>query len=118
MTRNYSVLLPQVLSKLFPDDARRQEVDAILAAYGSEDYHVEVERVRLGILKISGSDIEKVKRSVALACSDFRDLLVEAECPLSFAKDRLKEQQPERYAKLQKKEQEQYDQWLTRVLAA
>ena len=113
-----SVVLPQVMMKLFPSEAQRNEVFMILSAYGRENFHREVQRVHLGILKISGSDIEKIRRATSLACSDFRDLLVEAEFPLSFGKDKLRERDPEKYAKHERKEQDQYRQWLAKLLAA
>jgi len=42
---------------------------------------------------------------------------VEAEYPLSFGKDNLKKQHPEQYEKLVEKERQDYDQWLSEVLA-
>ena len=118
MDRDYSSLLPKVLNKLFPDVSIRQEVIGILSSYGHEDFHREVDRVRLGILKLSGADLAEIKRWTNVACSDFRDLLVDAEYPLTFSKDRLKENDPEKYANLEKKERDQYDQWLSNILAA
>ncbi len=118
MNRDYSSLLPKVLVKLFPEASIRQKVVDILAAYGREDFHREVERVHLGILKLSEIDLEMIKQNTNLACSDFRDLLVNAEYPLTFSKDRLKEKDPVKFAKLEEEEREQYDEWLVRVLAA
>jgi hypothetical protein len=89
----------------------------ILSSYGRESFHLEVDRVHLGILKLSGADLEGVDRWTQLACHDFRDLLIEAEYRLSFGKDRLKAANPEKYEALEKKEQEQYDAWIARVLA-
>jgi hypothetical protein len=106
------------LNKLFPNVSTRQEVVGILGAYGREDFHREVDRVHLGILKLSGTDLVEIKSWTNVACSDFRDLLVDAEYPLTFSKDRLKERDPGKYAKLEKKERDQYDQWLTSILAA
>jgi hypothetical protein len=117
MNMDYSTLLPQTLDKLFPEAALRQKVVGILGAYGRED-HCEVERVHLGILRLSGTNLEMIKQHTNLACSDFRDLLVAAEYPLTFNKNALKEKDPAKYAKLEQKEREQYDQWLAQVLAA
>jgi hypothetical protein len=69
------------------------------------------------VLKLSGSDIESVKKWTSLACSDWRDLLVEAEYPYSFGKDKLRERDPEKYAKFERKEQDEYRQWLVKLLA-
>ena len=116
MKLDYSSLLPQVLFKLFPDAAMRDQVIGILARYGREDFHLEVDRVHLGILRLSGADLTKIEGWTAVACMDFRDFLVEAEYSRSFGKDRLKEEDPAKYAKLERKEQDEYRQWLARIL--
>lgn len=118
MNRDYPSLLPQVLNKLFPNASTRQEAIGILEAYGREDFHREIDRVRLGILRLSGADLAEIKGWTSVACGDFRDLLIDAEYPLTFGKDRLKKMDPEKYAKLEKKERDQYDQWLTSILGA
>ena len=117
MDRHYSSLLPQVLSKLFPDASTREHATRILISYGRENFHLEVERVHLGILKLSGADLSAIEPWTRLACDDFRDLLIEAEYRLSFGKDRLRETNPQKYEALMKKEREQYDAWIARVLA-
>jgi len=117
MDRDYALLLPAVVSKLFPDTATREHATRILSSYGRESFHVEVDRVRLGILKLSGADLSAIEIWTKLACDDFRDLLVEAEYRLSFGKDRLRESDPEMYEALKKTEREQYDAWIAAVLA-
>ena len=62
--------------RFFADDARR--VEAILLTYGTEEYHREVDRVRMGIVAVS-KDVGNVERLVALAKRDYRDALVETE---------------------------------------
>jgi hypothetical protein len=74
MDRDYASLLPQVFSKLFPDAATREQATRILSSYGDESFHREVERVRLGILKLSGADLSAIERWTQLARDDFRDL--------------------------------------------
>ena len=64
MDIDYTVVLAQVIMKLFPNEAQRSEVSMILSAYGRKDFHREVERVHLDILKVSGPDIEKIKQPV------------------------------------------------------
>src|SRR5262247_64254 len=114
---DHSTFLPKVLEKLFPDPMVRESVVAILGAYGRKDYHSEAPRVHLGILRLSGSDVESIKRWTSFACSDYRDLLVEAEYRRSFGKDKLKDRDPEKYAGLEQKERDEYRQWLAKVLA-
>lgn len=118
MDRDYSSLFPRVLNKLFPSAMAREEAVEILSSYGREDYHREVDRVRLGILKLSGANISEISKWTNLACSDFRDLLVAAEYPLTFGEDQLKEKNPQKYIKLEQKERQQYDQWLASILSA
>ena len=118
MARDYSSLLPQVLSKLFRDASTREQALRILSSYGRESFHREVERVHLGILKLSGADLAAVEGWTGLACNDYRDLLIEAEYRLSFGKDRLKEANPQAYEALERKEREEYDAWVARVLAS
>ena len=117
MDRDYAFLLPQVVSKLFPDTATREQATRILSSYGRGRSNLEVERVHLGILRLSGADLSAIERWTKLACDDFRELLVEAEYRLSFGKDRLREKNPEKYEALHKKEREQYDAWIAKVLA-
>jgi hypothetical protein len=116
MNRDYASLLIQVLARLFPESALRKEVLDILVVYGREEFHQEVERVRLGVLRISGTDLGKIQQNTNLACTDFRDLLVAAEYPLTFNQDRLRENDPAEYAKLKQREREEYDAWLSQAL--
>ena len=118
MNRDYASLLPQVLSKLFPDPSVRVQVTNVLSWYGRKDFHLEVARVHLGILRLSGADLATIDGWTHFACDDFRDLLIEAEYRLTFGKDRLRAQDPKKYEALQKKEREQYDAWIAKVLAA
>jgi hypothetical protein len=101
---DHSAVLPKVLKKLFPDPRLREKVAAILRAYGRQDYHREAPRVHLGILRLSGSDVESIRKWTSLACLDYRDLLVAAEYRRSFGKDKLKDRDPEKYARLERKE--------------
>ena len=117
MDRDYSSLLPQVLGKLFPDPSAREHAARILSSYGRESFHLEVERVHLGILKLSGADLSAIEKWTQFACNDFRDLLIEAEYRLSFGKDRLRAANPQEYNALKKKEHEQYDAWIAKILA-
>lgn len=114
---DHSSLLPKVLEKLFPQQELRETVIGILGEYGSREFHREIPRVHLGILRLAGSDVESVKSWTSLACLDWRDLLVEAEYRHSFGKDRLRDRDPEKYAKLERKEQDEYRQWLVKLLA-
>ena len=110
MKRDYASLLPRLLETLFPDIDVRQTVKGQLIRFGH--------RVQVGILKASNGDLEEINRLVNLATHDWRDLLVEAEYPLSFGKDKLREANPEKYHELMNKEIEEYDNWLKEKLEA
>jgi hypothetical protein len=60
-----------------PPDCER--VEQLLLRYGENGAEREVERVRLDILEICGSNVNEVERLVNLAKTDFRDLIVAAE---------------------------------------
>ena len=95
----------------------REQAARILSSCGRESFHLKVERVHLGILKLSGADLSAIERWTQFACTDFRDLLIEAEYRLRFGKDRLRVANPQKYEALKKKEHELYDAWIAKVLA-
>ena len=100
------------MANLFPDPGQRNEIQRLLEQYTDNEAH----RVRMGVLKASRGDLKEIERLARLAQLDYRDLLVEAEYPLSFGKQALREQDPEKYAALIEKEMNDYDQWLADVL--
>ncbi len=53
----------------------------VLAAYGVEDYERERERVQRAIVALSRGDMDKLRHFVALANTDYRDVLYWAETP-------------------------------------
>ncbi len=112
--RDYNLLLPIIIDKLFPEHAQKLEIQKLLAEYK----HLEGDRVRLGILKASNGNIAKIKSLIEIANYDFRDLLCIAEYPYTSKKWGLKEKSPERYLKLQQKEQDEYDSWINSLLEA
>jgi hypothetical protein len=70
--------LLEEIQKLFPPE-HISKASALLLTYGEETYEREVDRVRGGILAISGNDLAKLERMVAMAKTDYRDLIVAAE---------------------------------------
>ncbi|HEY2572879.1 MAG TPA: hypothetical protein VGH65_02380 [Verrucomicrobiaceae bacterium] len=53
----------------------------MLAEYGPESWHREVDRVRLAILKLAGGNVEKLRQEIEVAKRDYRDVLAPAEYP-------------------------------------
>ncbi len=56
-------------------------VRAALAEYGKKEWHRELDRVRLAILKMAAGNIDWLRTAVAVAEQDFRDVLCAAEYP-------------------------------------
>ena len=66
------------IQKLFPPE-HISKISALLLTYGKEAHEREVDRVHWGILSVSGNDIGKLERMLAMAKTDYRDLIVAAE---------------------------------------
>jgi hypothetical protein len=111
--RNYGELWPRVVEVAFRNAEERQAVLALFAAYSGP----EPDRVKLGVLKAANCQLERVKVLLSLAQSDWRELLCEAEYPLSSRRWGLIDKAPEKYDALLAKEQARYEQWLKSVLA-
>src|SRR5262249_23572648 len=62
----------------FPN-ADQAEAERLLLTYGADYAEPAVERIRRDILEICGTSLDEVRRLVALAKGDFRDLILEAE---------------------------------------
>ena len=97
---------------MYPDVDLRKQIQNKLNQYGSKDHHQELERVHLGILRLAYDEPEKLDIYINMACTDFRDLLVAAEYPLSSHPYNLKKTDPERYKTLQNREIQEYDNWI------
>ena len=75
--------LASKITKLFPELEGRAEAISVLDGYGQESYEQEQTRVRLAILKLSGSNptISELQKYTSVAKSDYRDVLSWAEYP-------------------------------------
>jgi hypothetical protein len=111
--RDYRELLPKLIDGLFDNLEERNRAIELLQSY----QHNEEERVRVGILRASRGRFSEIVRLLRLANTDWRDLLVEAEYPLSFGREKLRKDDPEKYRSLKEKEAREYDDWLNQVLA-
>jgi hypothetical protein len=74
-------ILIRKLDELFSDKKGENEAINILDKYGKEDYEQETVRVRLAILKLSGSSLDKIIEFTDSAKQDYRDILSWAEYP-------------------------------------
>ena len=75
-----AALVEQKARQLFSAEDLPQ-VLALLEAYGNESWQREPERVRLGLLKLSGGKLEQLRHYLAAAQGDYRDVLAWAEYP-------------------------------------
>ena len=116
MDVDYDALLPKVLESMFPDELERKSIKEKLNLYGQESFHVEIPRVRMGILKLVYNEPEKIDAFVELACCDFRDLLCASEYPETSQRWGLKENNPKKYKILSIKEENEYLDWLENVM--
>jgi predicted metal-dependent hydrolase len=94
---------------------RVDEVHKMLSEYGAEDWHPEVDRVRMAILKLAAGNFEELRMHLEIAKRDFRDVLSEAEYPLYTKKwfriDTLPADEQQRIIDADWK---QYEDWLKR----
>lgn len=66
---------------MFPIEDLRDAARSQLERYGRHQWHSEVERVRLAILKWAGADVMAIGTRADDADVDYRDVLVAAEFP-------------------------------------
>lgn len=77
--------LERKLRSQFPNDGLREAARSQLLRYGHQAWHREVDRVRMAILKLAGSDLLAIDKWVDQAGVDFRDVLAAAESPAYMA---------------------------------
>ncbi|MES2463932.1 MAG: hypothetical protein V4671_25460 [Armatimonadota bacterium] len=70
----------RIMRRDFPSEAI-QQVLAVLAEYGKEDYHREIVRVQLAVLKLADGSIENLHQEIQGAKCDYRDILSYSEYP-------------------------------------
>jgi len=92
-----------------------QRAIALLARYGSDDWHREAVRVRLAVLKLADGDMTRLEREVEVACRDYRDVLAPAEYPEYCAKSIKGRFGRGQRASAIASDWQQYSQWLQRT---
>ena len=107
---NQKELLSKKLALLFPDIATRKDARDILGEYGQEEYEQEALRVKLAILKLSGSDLDKIIDLTDAAKHDYRDILSWAEYPRQSKNWSVPE--GEKKQQLVEQDRAEYQEWL------
>jgi hypothetical protein len=69
-----------LVAEIFPAELLR-EASVILSDYGVEEHEPERERVRRAIVSLSEGDLDRLRHFVAVAKTDYRDVLFWAETP-------------------------------------
>lgn len=85
-----------------------------LETYGVESHERERERVQLGILKLSGGDLVKLRELVEVAKRDYRDILAWAEYPreMSRSPTEMQENINGEAGRIRERDRAQYLEWL------
>jgi hypothetical protein len=105
----------RVVRRDYPADLV-DDVHQMLNEYGQEDWHPEIDRVRMAILKLAAGNLEELRTQVGIAQRDFRDVLSEAEYPLYTKKwFRIDKLPPDEQQKIIDADWKQYQAWLNRT---
>lgn len=99
----------RVVQRDFPPDLAG-EAFIVLTRFTSRNPH----RVHLAALKLAAGDLDRLRHSIEIAMSDWRDVLLEAEYPLA-AKEatRLGRIPEEEEQRIYDADWRQYEEWLT-----
>ena len=77
----YGKVLMRKLEAFYTDPQEREQALKILSKYGNQKTEPEADRVRLAILKLSGSDLTCLKETMNNAKQDYREIIGWAEFP-------------------------------------
>ena len=105
--------LDRKLRGLYPDASKRRLALNELLRYGASSDEPEPERVRLAILKLAGSNLEELRKTVDGAKEDPEDTVSWAERPRE-ARSRIGNQKlhENQRRKIQQEDQNEWDSWL------
>ena len=104
----------RVVRRDFPAD-QFDSVMSVLAEYGAETWHRELDRVHLAVLKLAAGSLEGLRREIETATCDYRDALANAEYPAYMKKTfRISKLPAEERRKIIDEDWRQYETWLKR----
>ncbi len=113
---DHAKLLSWIVIALFPNELERKRVEKVLKKYGTEDYYREA-RVGLAVLKLAGTQLERIKYYIDQADIDCRDVLAMADYPGEMRQHySLKEKDPEQYAQIVEEDRRQYEEWIEKAV--
>jgi hypothetical protein len=100
----------RIVRRDFPSTLQA-EVHVLLAKYADRESH----RVHLGMLKLAGGSLEKLRLTLEMANSDFRDVLASAEYPnYSELVNPAAPPEPAKMEQIIAQDWSQYEEWLVR----
>jgi hypothetical protein len=103
----------RIVRRDFPN--RVSDALAILAEYGPDSWHNEPHRVRAAVLKLANGNLDHLKREIATARADYRDVLAYAEYPDYFRRVSGHGSLPEdQISQIIAKDWKQYQEWFQR----
>jgi hypothetical protein len=104
----------RILHRDFPGE-QAGEVEAILAQYGTQYWHREVDRVRIAALRMASGDLKLLRQAIDNAKHDYRDLLATAEYPRYARRTfELEDLPPEERDRIIDADWQQYHDWFAR----
>jgi len=107
---DHAKILAHKMEVSFSEKQSREEALGILMTYGGKKIEPEPDRVRLAILKLSGSDMECLQETTKNAKQDYRDVLAWAESPNQNIAGSLPE--GKKKERLRQADQEQFENWV------
>lgn len=99
------------VKRYFPNEDE-EKIIGILNLYGKETSEREWERVQIAILKLSDGNLEKLRKNVEIAKSDYRDVLAYAEYAEEMGKDTWRMSDKEEVRRIRERDRQQYLDWL------
>ena len=104
----------RVVRRDFPPD-QFDSVMSVLAEYGRENWHRELHRVQLAVLKLAAGSLDGLRAEIETAKCDYRDVLAYAEYPAYMKKTfRISQLPAEERRKIIDEDWRQYETWLQR----
>jgi len=104
----------RVIRRDYPPE-QFDSVLSLLDEYGVKDYQKGKDRVQLAALKLASGSLDKLRRAIDLAKTDYRDVLVPSEFPRYSAEGfQIQKLSIKDYNRIIEEDWKQYNDWLGR----
>ena len=118
MNQPVPAVTAQDVERIVARDFRGQDVieaRGALEQYGTQAWHRETVRVRIACLKMADGDLERLRRALAVANTDYRDVLAAAEYPAYMARVSPTEKDSSKHEGVIKDDWSQYRTWFEKT---